>query len=114
MTIFVTGHMIDRWTGGYTIPAISTQVFTFWSRIINPPGTRAYDNQYFNVSIAPKFDGENTVITPLVEVKRERASGAFWDPVTEDILGLQPFLFLTLQNDNDFPVTFLAVHVAIV
>jgi hypothetical protein len=104
---------IYRWTGGYTIPAKSTQVFTFWSIIINPPGTRAYDKAYFNVSIAPEFDGENTVITPLVEVKRERSSGAFWDPLTDNILGIQPFLFLTLQNDNDFPVPFLAAHVFI-
>jgi hypothetical protein len=110
----VTGHIIERWWGGYTIPAKSTQVFSFWSIVINTQSAHAYDNQYFNVSIAPEFDDENTVITPLVEVKRERSSGTFWDPTSHEILGLQPFLFLTLQNDNDFAVKFLAVHVAIV
>jgi len=104
---------IYRWTGGYTIPAKSTQVFTFWSIILPLPQSRAHDKAYFNVSIAPEFDGKNTVITPLVEVKRQRSSGVFWDPLTDNILGLQPFLFLTLQNDNDFPVTFLAAHVFI-
>jgi hypothetical protein len=61
------------------------------------------------VSIAPEFDGVNAVITPLlVEVKRERTF--FFD---EGPSLINKTLYPTLQNDNDFPVKFLAAHVLI-
>jgi hypothetical protein len=82
-----------------------------------------YDKAYFNVSIAPEVDGNNPVITGgLVEIKRERSSFArrgppfFWNNIRiyeSKFLGIQPLLYLTLQNDNDFKVKFLAAHVFI-
>src|SRR2546430_1840483 len=97
---------VYRVTGDYTILAKSTEVFTFWW-----PADSDLDKAYFDVSITPKFDGKNA-ITPLIEVKRERS---FYPRLTDfgDFLGNEPLLFLTLQNDNDFPVTFLAAHVFI-
>jgi hypothetical protein len=106
------GFVYQRWTGEYTIPSKSTEVFSFWSVFVDPYHPHTYDDAHFNVSIAPEFDGENAAITPLMEVKRERSSSPFWNELG-DFVGIQPFLFLTLQNDNDFPVTFLAAHVFI-
>jgi hypothetical protein len=94
-------------TGTYTIPAKSTEVFTFWWPIANQQEQKTYEKAYFDVSIAPEFDGINAVITPLVEVKRERT--LFF----QNVVLINKTLFLTLQNDNDFPVTFLAAHVLI-
>ena len=81
-----------------------------------------YNKGYFNVSIAPEPDGKHAVITGLVEVKRERVSSFFWGlpvevngiPISRQFLNIQPKLNLTLQNDNDFAVTFSAAHVFIV
>ena len=100
----------ERWTGEYTIPANCTDVFRFWPDLVGP-ALHLYDKAYFNVSITPEFDGNNA-ITPLIEVKRERSFFPFRTELG-DFLGNQPLLFLTLQNDNDFPVTFLAAHVFI-
>ena len=94
---------VHRLTGEYTIPAQSTQVFTFWW-----PADDDFEKAYFDVSIAPEFDGVNAEITPLVEIKRERT--LFFDDSNSLI---NKTLWLTLQNDNDFPVTFLAAHVLI-
>jgi hypothetical protein len=90
-------------TGGYTIPAKSTEVFTFWW-----PADSDLDKAYFDVSITPEVYSINAVITPLIEVKRERT--LFFDDSSSVI---NKTLFLTVQNDNDFPVTFLAAHVLI-
>jgi len=96
--------------GSYTISAKSTEVFTFWwpwSGIMIHKDKASY----FDVSIEPDFDGEHQVITPLVEVKRERTFffGEENDPTTFN----NKMLYMTLQNDNDFPVTFYAVHIHI-
>ena len=112
MAGFHKGVVYQRWTGGYTISAKSTEVFSFWSDIVDPYHPHTYDKAYFNVSITPEFDGKNAIITPLIEVKRERSSSPFRNE-SGDFVGIQPFLFLTLQNDNDFSVTFLAAHVLI-
>ena len=98
---------VSRLTGEYTIPAQSTQVFTFWWPV-DRDDPHAFDKAYFDVSIAPEFDFIHAVITPLVEVKRERT--LFFDDSNSLI---NKTLYLTLQNDNDFPVTFLAAHVLI-
>jgi hypothetical protein len=94
---------VYRSTGDYTIPAKSTELFTFWW-----PADSGLDKAYFDVSTTPRFDSIHSVITPLIEVKRERT--LFFD--SNDSL-INKTLFLTLQNDNDFPVTFLAAHVLI-
>jgi hypothetical protein len=99
---------VQRRTGEYTIPAKSTKLFTFWWPVDkNHP--HDLDNAYFDVSIAPELDNENAVITPLVEVKRERTF--FFDEPWRSFTNKT--LWLTLQNDNDFPVKFLAAHVLI-
>jgi hypothetical protein len=92
---------VKRQTGEYTIGAKSTELFTFW-------WSGDGDKAYFDVSITPKFDFVHTVITPLIEVQRERT--LFFDDSNSLI---NKTLFLTVQNDNDFPVTFLAAHVNI-
>jgi hypothetical protein len=94
---------VYRLTGDYTIPAKSTEVFTLWW-----PADSDLDKAYFDVSITPKFDFIHAEITPLIEVKRERT--LFFDDSSSVI---NKTLFLTVQNDNDFPVTFLAAHVLI-
>jgi hypothetical protein len=90
--------------GSYTIPKKGpegTKVFSFWWPAPAP------DKAYFDVSISPMVDGLNA-IKPLIEVKRERIF--FYDNSNSLI---NKTLFLTLQNDNDFDVTFLAAHVLI-
>ena len=93
----------DFISGGYTIAALSSQVFTFWWPNPQPNG-----KEYFNVSIAPQFDNQQAhqVMKPLVEVKRE------WLYVVEPghVNPVQWRLDLTLRNDNDFPIKFLANH----
>lgn len=89
---------IDYKDGGYSIPALSSQQFTFWwGRDSKAP------NEYFNVSISPTLDSANL---PLVEEKREiiYASGEGPGRVV---------LYLTLRNDNNKPVHFLANHIRI-
>jgi hypothetical protein len=95
---------VKRLTGEYTILANSSKVFTFWW-----PADSDLDKAYFDVSITPKFDFIHTEITPLIEVKRERSSRPL-RTVFGDFVGIQQILILTLQNDNDFSVSFLAAH----
>jgi hypothetical protein len=95
---------VHHLTGEYTIPAKSTEVFSFWW----PPHVDApHDKAYFDVSITPEVDDINAVIT-LIEVKRERT--LFFDDSNTLI---NQTLWLTLQNDNDFAVKFLAAHILI-
>jgi hypothetical protein len=95
---------VHHLTGEYTIPAKSTEVFSFWW----PPDVDApHDKAYFDVSITPEVDDINAVIT-LIEVKRERT--LFFDDSNRLI---NQTLWLTLQNDNDFAVKFLAAHILI-
>jgi hypothetical protein len=88
---------IDRKSAGYSIPAHTTQEFTFWW------GSDAVPLAYFDVSVEPNpkvFD-----MKPLIEEKREITlfSGA----------PRQPMLILTLTNNNNFAVDFFANHVRI-
>ena len=53
-------------TGGYAIAAKNNKSSFWWP-------ARAADNAYFDVSISPVVDSLTAVITPLIEVKRERA-----------------------------------------
>ncbi len=54
---------IDYKDGGYSIPALSSQHFTFWwGRDSKAP------NEYFNVSISPTLNSANL---PLVEEKEK-------------------------------------------
>ena len=99
----------DLKVGDYTIAALSTQTFTFWW----PHGGESRDarehREYFDVSIAPKYDGAHSTIKPLVEVQRvmgyEHTAGTV-DPMLN-------IMYVTLRNDNDFPVAFLANHVRV-
>jgi hypothetical protein len=92
---------IDYKHGTYTIQAHETQQFTFWWGA----GSKA-PNEYFDVSVAPAFNHENEGMTPLVEAKREIYLDA--SQSTKRVV-----LLLTLQNNNNFAVTFVANHVRI-
>ncbi len=92
---------IDYKDGQYTIAANSSEQFTFWwGRNSNGP------HEYFDVSISPQVNRENERMTPLVDVKREVYLDASEGPARNVLL-------LTLQNNNNFPVMFLANHVRI-
>src|SRR5262245_6437804 len=92
---------VDLIVGDYTIPANSTQVFTFWWPSADTPISQVF----FDVSIIPKPDQAHSGISPLVEVKRERGV-----PETPD---KRHVLYLTLQNNNGFAVDFYAGHVKV-
>jgi hypothetical protein len=85
--------------GGYSIAALSTQQFTFWwgSGSLAP-------KEYFDVFVSPTSDPKHAGMTPLIEVQRA---------VSSDIIegAPQTILFLTLRNDNDFAVNFVANHI---
>ena len=88
---------VDRKTGVYTAPALTSTDFTFWW------GDDAKPTEYFDVSIEPNppiFD-----MVPLVEVQRQYTMA----PSTHR----QPMVILTLRNDSDFDVQFFANHVRI-
>ncbi len=89
--------VIEYKTGGYTIPALTSQAFTFWW------GPDAAGNEYFDVSIGP--DPKIADLIPLIEEQRE--IGLF------NGTPRQPMLILTLRNNNNFAVTFIANHVRI-
>ena len=93
---------VDVLSGTYHIPALSTNTFTFWWPSPQPNG-----KEYFDVSIAPHYYKQHNVMKPLLEVKRE------WLYVVEvgTIHPVQWRLDMTLRNDNDFQVTFLANHI---
>lgn len=91
---------IDHKEGTYSIPASSSESFTFWwGRDSRDP------NEYFNVSISPLFDPRHTAMEPLVEESRS----VYWDARP----GIGDVLVLRLQNRNNFPVSFVANHVRI-
>ena len=89
-------------TGGYEIAANDERLFSFWWPASAPA------NAYFDVSITPERDSPSAVATPLIEVKRERT--LFFDSSNSLI---NKTLFLTLRNDNNVAVRFLAAHVLI-
>jgi hypothetical protein len=92
---------IDYKEGSYSIAANQSHRFSFWW------GTDSNGSkEYFNVSIAPTGASENLL---LLEEKREIM-------YVKDKDGKGPpreVLYLTLRNDNDVPVHFLANHVRI-
>jgi hypothetical protein len=84
-------------TGNYTIPAHTTQEFTFWW------GSDARPATYFDVSIEP--NPKIFEIIPLIEERRQITlfNGA----------PRQPMLILTLRNNNNFAVDFFANHIRV-
>ncbi|CCD99947.1 hypothetical protein [Bradyrhizobium sp. STM 3809] len=91
---------IDYKRGTYSIPAHATQQFTFWwGRDSKTP------DEFFDVSIAPHFDKNHRAMEPL----RQTARTVVWDTTA----GVGTVLTWTLQNPNNFPVTFEANHVRI-
>ncbi len=89
--------VIEYKAGEYTIPATTSQQFTFWW------GDGAEESEYFDVSIAP--DPKIANLIPLIEEQREIA-----------LFGGTPrqtMLILTLRNNNNFAVKFIANHIRI-
>jgi hypothetical protein len=88
---------IDYIEGQYTIAAGATPPpFTFWW----PGGGKA--KEYFDVSIAPLKPAK------LRETKRE------WVFLVDDKTGQERWeLWVTLHNEESFPVDFIANHVRI-
>lgn len=97
---------VDFISGDYTIPAHSTQTFTFWWP--SHRGEQPHGKYYFDVSISPQYDGVHQEMKPLVEVKKERDYTHTAHPLRTEYK-----FYLTLQNDNDFDVKFLANHVRV-
>jgi hypothetical protein len=85
-------------SGGYTIPAQTSQDFTFWW------GPDYLPTAYFNVSIEPNAEGLDMI--PLIEERRQITTIA-------DHGRRQPMLILTLRNDNNFDVPFFANHIRV-
>jgi hypothetical protein len=84
----------------YTINPSSSEQFTFWW------GDGASGVEYFDVSIAVDPLPRHPTQLPLVEEKR----AYLWD---ESEGNPRNVLLLTLRNDNNFEVFFIANHVRI-
>ena len=89
--------VIEYKAGEYTIAAATSQQFTFWW------GSGAEESEYFNVSIAP--DPKIANLIPLIEEQREIA---LFDGTPR-----QTMLILTLRNNNNFAVKFVANHIRV-
>jgi hypothetical protein len=85
----------------YYIGPSATQDFTFWWDSTDPIG-------YFDVSIQPDADPQHPIQQPLVEVQR----AYYWDG-TGAPENIRNVMLLTLRNDNDFQMAFIANHVLI-
>ena len=93
---------VEYKSGDYQIGPSSRQQFTFWWGSDIHEGT-----EYFNVSIAPVFNPNvSSQQLPLVEEQR----AYLWD-ITEG--PARSVLLLTLRNDNNSTVYFVANHVRI-
>jgi hypothetical protein len=92
--------VIDYKSAVYQIGPSATQEFTFWW------GAGSIGVEYFDVSIGPDPDPRHLVQLPLVEVQR----ATVWEQGEE---GGRVVLLLTLRNENDFLVNFIANHVRI-
>jgi hypothetical protein len=91
---------VEYKSADYQIEPFSSREFTFWWDSTLTPA-------YFDVSIAPAFNPNvSTTQLPLVEVKR-----AYLLDVSEP--PARSVLLLTLRNDNDSIVYFIANHVRI-
>jgi len=86
-------------SGGYVIPAMKTQEFTFWW------GADYLPAGYFDVSIEPNAEGLDLI--PLIEEGRQVTTIAPSGDVR------QPMLILTLRNKNRFDVPFFANHILV-
>ena len=89
--------VVEYKEGEYTIPASTSQQFTFWW------GDGAEEKEYFNVSIAPDPNIANLI--PLIEEQRQ-VSLFTGTP-------RQTMLLLTLRNNNNFAVKFVANHIRV-
>jgi hypothetical protein len=85
----------------YQIGPSATQDFTFWWDSTDPIG-------YFDVSIQPDPNPNNPIQKPLVEVQR----AYYWDG-TGGPETIRNVMLLTLRNDNNFAIDFIANHVLI-
>jgi hypothetical protein len=93
---------VEHKSGDYQIGASSTQEFTFWWG----PDSQG-PVEYFDVSIGPTVDPNfPPQQIPLVEVQRARILDQSQSPY-------RVVLLLTLRNDNNFPVFFVANHIRI-
>jgi hypothetical protein len=91
---------IEYKEGSYSIAPPSNQQFTFWwGRNSKAP------HEFFDVSITPD-NFKETPMKPLIEEKRE----VYLD--TSEGPG-RVVLSLTLRNENNFAVNFMANHVRI-
>jgi hypothetical protein len=84
----------------YTIGPSSSQQFTFWWG----PGSTGVE--YFDVSIGVDPQPRHPTQLPLIEEQR----AYLWDGSEDNPRNV---LLLTLRNDNDFEVFFIANHVRI-
>jgi hypothetical protein len=91
---------VDYKSGVYFIGPSATQEFTFWWDSTDPIG-------YFDVSIQPDPDPQHPIQQPLVEVQR----AYYW--VEEGPENIRNVTVVTLRNDNDFQMAFIANHVLI-
>jgi hypothetical protein len=91
----------DYKEGGYSIAALSTQQFTFWwGRDSKGP------HEYFDVFVSPELNRQHPVMKPLIEEHREYYFDGSEGPGRHVLL-------LTLRNNNDFIINFVANHVRI-
>jgi hypothetical protein len=86
-------------SGGYTIPARTTQDFSFWW------GADYFPAGYFDVSIEPNAEGLDMI--PLIEERRRVTT------IAPSGQRRQPMLIVTLRNNNEFDVPFFANHVLV-
>lgn len=93
---------IDHKQGTYSIPANSSQQYTFWwGRDSKAP------NEFFDVSIAPHLDRNHSMMEPLHETDR----AVYWDHRG----GVGVVLILTLRIATIFrsrsrPITFASTE----
>lgn len=91
---------IEHKRATYTIDPNKQDTFTFWwGRDSKAP------NEFFDVSISPHFDAGHSSPEPLIETSR----ATYWDPRP----GMGVVLVLTLQNRNNFKVSFEANHIRV-
>src|SRR3984957_17852794 len=84
----------------YTIGPSSSQQFTFWW------GKGSTGVEYFDVSIGVDPQPRHVVQLPLIEEQR----AYLWEQADD---GPRNVLLLTLRNDNEFEVFFIANHIRI-
>jgi hypothetical protein len=93
---------VEYKSGDYQIGPLATQQYTFWW------GTDEHELlQYFDVSITPAFNPNVAQQhLPIVEVQRANLLDTSEGPA-------RSVLLLTLRNENNFPLFFIAHHIRI-